>query len=124
MKWNGTVSHDCHTPIAARFATANAAHASSRPLGLRKAISSVADGVDRRVRPQLLPQPADADLDDVRARVEVVAPDLREETLPADDLARVEREVVQEAELPIGEVGRPVVETRAAARAAQRQPRH
>src|SRR5438876_10561412 len=109
MKWNGIVSHDSHLAIAARFASANPPHASTRPLGLRKAISRMAHGLDRRVRSKLLPQAADADLDDVRARVEVVAPDLCEQPLTAHDLAGMNGEVVEESELAVGEVGRPVV---------------
>src|SRR5947209_6209832 len=122
MKWNGIVSHDGHESIATRFATANAPHASSRRLGLCKAVPRVADGLDRRLRPQLLPQAADAHLDDVRARVEVVAPDLGEQPLPADDLAHVAREVVEESELAVGEVGRVLAERGAAAREVERQP--
>src|SRR6266542_1640227 len=103
MKWKGTVSHDLQTSIAPRFATANAPQASSRRLSLGKAVPRVTDGLDGRIRPELLPQAADADLDDVRARVELVAPDLGEQSLAAHDLAGMEREVVEEAELPIGE---------------------
>src|SRR5919197_5429610 len=116
MKWKGIVSHGSHSAIATRFATANAPHASSSPvsLSLGKAVPRVADGLDRRGRPELLAQAPHTDFDDVRARVEVVAPDLGEETLAAHDLARVEREVVQEPELAVGQVGRPVLERGAA----------
>src|ERR671937_1818232 len=124
MKWKGIVSHGSHSAIATRFATANAPHASSSPvtLSLGKAVPRVADGLDRRVRPELLAEAADAHLDDVRARVEVVAPDLGEEPLAAHDLARVEREVVEEPELAVGEVGRAVLQRRAAPREVECQP--
>src|SRR5438552_18673407 len=114
MKWNGTVSQLCHRAIATRFAAAKATHAISkrkaptrrrRPrgragfarasVGLRSSnpIPRVPDGLDR-LGAELLPQPPDADVDDVRAGVEVVAPDLREQALAAHDLAGVQHEVV------------------------------
>src|SRR5919204_6104250 len=102
MKWKGTVSHAFHTSIAPRFATAKMPHAISSLLGLGKPIPRMPDRLDWCVGPELLPQPADADLDDVRARVEVVAPDLGEQPLAAHDLARMAREMVQQAELPVG----------------------
>src|SRR5919197_1716532 len=122
MKWNGIVSQGSQRPIATRFATANAPHPSSSALGLRKAVPRVADGLDRRLRPELLAQPPDADLDDVRARIEVVAPHLGEQALAADDLARVEREVVEETELAVGEVGGPVLQMRTPPRQVEGQP--
>src|SRR5919197_2383632 len=122
MKWNGIVSQGSQRPIAMRFATANAPHPSSSALGLRKPVPRVADGLDRRLRPELLAQTADADLDDIRARVEVVAPDLGEQTLAAHDLARVEREVVEEPELAVRQIGRPLFERRAPPRQVEREP--
>src|SRR5207244_10401546 len=104
MKWKGIGSHGSQSAIATRFATAKMPHATSSRLGLGKAVPRMADGLDRRFRPELLAQAADADLDDVGARIEVVAPDLGEEALAAHDLARVEREVVEEPELAVGEV--------------------
>src|SRR5919201_2355062 len=124
MKWNGTVSQDCQMTMPTRFATANTPHASSSRLGLGKAVPRMADGLDRRLRAELLAQAADADLDDVRAGIEVVAPHLGEQALAADDLARMLQEVVQEAELPVGEVGRAVVERGPAPRQVERQPPH
>src|SRR5437588_4602545 len=121
MKWNGTVSHDCHTYMPTRFAAANTPHPISSRLSLGKAVPRLADGLDRGLWPQLLAQTTDADLDDVRARVEVVAPDLGEEALAAHDLARVEGEVVKEPELTVRQIGRPVLERRAPARQAERQ---
>src|SRR5919202_5276431 len=124
MKWNGTVSHDCQMTMPTRFATANAPQAiSSRvSLSVRKPVPRVADGLDRRLRPELLAQPADAHLDDVRARVEVVAPHLGEQALAADDLAWVEREVVEEAELAIRQISRAVLQVRPPPREVEGQP--
>src|SRR5919204_4376835 len=122
MKWNGTVSQDCQMTMPTRFAAANTPHASSSRLGLGKAVPRVADGLDRRRRAELLAQAAHADLDDVRARVEVVAPDLGEQALAAHDLAGVEREVVDEPELAVRQIGRPVLQRRAPPRQVQRQP--
>src|SRR5437764_14640619 len=114
MKWNGIVSQLSQWIIARRFATAKRPHPRSIALSRGKAVPRVADGLDRRVGAELLPQPANADLDDVRAGIEVVAPHLGEQALAADDLARVLQEVVQEAELAVGEVGRAVVDAGAA----------
>src|SRR5947208_4502998 len=108
MKWNGIVSQLGQSSIAPRFATANSPHAPSsrRYLG-SKPVPHVTDGLDRS-RPELLPQPADADIDDVRARVEVIAPDIGEQLLAADDLAAMAYEVVEQPELAVGQVGRRV----------------
>src|SRR2546422_10211284 len=66
-------------------------------------IPRVPDGLDR-LGAELLAQAADADVDDVRARVEVVAPDLGEQALAAHDLAGVQHQVLEEPELAVGEV--------------------
>src|SRR3989440_4490418 len=142
MKWNGTVSQLCHRAIAARFAMAKATHAISRrkaptrrrrstgragfaraSVGLRSSnpIPRVPHGLDR-LGAELLPQPADADVDDVRARVEVVAPDLGEQALATHDLAGVQNQVMEEPELAVGEVGDPVAEERLAPREVDTQP--
>src|SRR5438094_650651 len=109
MKWNGTVSHVSQTTIATRFATANANHASSTCLP-RKAVPDRAHGLDRRVRPELLAHAAHAHLDDVGARIELVSPDLGEQPLAADDLARAFGEKEQQPELPVRQVDRDVAE--------------
>src|SRR5947208_1087043 len=96
------VSQLSHSSIASRFATANAPHARSTRSGRGNTISDVTNGLDRG-RAELLPQPADADVDDVGARIEVVAPDSLEQLLPADDLVRVTGEMVQEPELAVGQ---------------------
>src|SRR5438105_2990702 len=114
MKWNGIVSQLGQSSIAPRFARANRPHAASRSLG-RKAIPHVTDGLDRS-RPELLPQPADADVDDVRARVEVIPPDIGEQLLAADSLAAMADEMVEEPELTVGEVGRRPAGANAASR--------
>ncbi len=54
---------------------------------------------------ELLAQAPDAEVDHVRARIEVVAPDLGEQTLAAQHFAGMENELVQEPELTVGEVG-------------------
>src|SRR2546423_4894457 len=122
MKWKGTVSHDCHTNMPTRFATANRPHPISSRLSLNKPVPRVADGLNRRFRAELLAQAADADLDDVRARVELVAPDLGQQALAAHDLPRVAREVVEEPELAVRQIGRPVLERRAPPRQVEGEP--
>src|SRR5207248_270898 len=74
MKWKGIVSSRGQSVIAAAFRNANAPHERSSSLG-RDAIADMADGLDG-VDAELLPEPAHADLDDVGAGVEVVAPDV------------------------------------------------
>src|SRR3982074_3238452 len=101
MKWNGTVSQFGQASIAARFATANAAHAASIGSGRCEAISRVANRLDRCVVSKLLPQAPHAYLDDVRPWVEVVSPDLREQALATDHLARMERELPQKSEFAV-----------------------
>src|SRR5690242_2653512 len=105
MKWNGIVSQCGVSSIAARFTAAKTAHASSTQLRRQKPISDIANGLDGRVRPQLLAQPPNADVDDVGARVEVVAPHAAQQLLAADHLARVLAELVQQAELALGQLG-------------------
>jgi hypothetical protein len=113
MKWNGIVSQLPHRDIATRFNAAKTTHAISRPKAptwwrrprgragfARASVSSRRNAIPRmpnglnRLGAELLPQPADADVDDVGPRVEVVAPDRREQALAAHDLAGVEDEVV------------------------------
>src|SRR4029450_3383041 len=86
MKWNGTVSHRSQRTIASRFATANATQPSSTALRLSQSVAGMANGFDRRPGPEFLAQPADADVDDIRAWIEVITPDLGEQPLAADDL--------------------------------------
>src|SRR2546423_2099859 len=91
--------------MATRFAAANAAQPSSSQLRRSQAIADVPHRLDLNARPELLPQPADADIDDVRARVEVVAPDVGEQALAADRVARVLHQLLQQSELAVGEGG-------------------
>src|SRR4051794_21700251 len=105
MKWNGIVSHACHHSIAATFAIEKATHAASTHLCRSQPVTRMTHGLDRGVRPQLLSEAADADVDDVGARVELIAPDLREQPLAAEDLARVARELEDQPELALREVG-------------------
>src|SRR6476469_3002108 len=79
-------------------------------------VSGIPHRLDGRIRAELLPQPAHADVDDVRARIEVVAPDFGEQPLPAHDLTDVDEQVMQEPELAVGEVRGPLADTRLAAR--------
>src|SRR5512133_3042978 len=115
MKWNGIVSQRSQRIIARRFASANANQASSTALRLGQSVTGMADGFDRRPGPELLAQAPDADVDDVGVRVEVIAPDLGEEALAADDLARALEQAVQDLELAVGELHEPVPELSLAA---------
>src|SRR5712691_10082069 len=104
MRWNGIVSQPGHTSMAATFAPANASQAASSRRSRRKPIPRIPHRLDRRVRSELPAQPPDADVDHVGAGVEVISPHLREQPLPAHDLAGMLRELVQEAELAVREV--------------------
>src|SRR2546423_708466 len=121
MKWKGMVSQLGHSSIAARFAPANANHASSTELRRSESITAMPHRLDGSVLAELLPEPPDADLDDVRTRIEVVAPDVREQPLPAHDLAFVAHQVVEEPELAVGERGDHVAELRLTARDVERE---
>src|SRR4051794_2876664 len=57
---------------------------------------------------ELAPQVRDEDLDRVRRRERVVAPDLLEEALAGDDDALVAHEVLEQLELALGQLDRPV----------------
>ena len=89
MKWNGIVSQPGASIMATRFATANAPHASSIGLRRSNAITRMANCLDRRLVAELLAQAANADVDHVRTGIEVIAPDLGEQPLAADHLARM-----------------------------------
>src|SRR5256714_9965836 len=99
MKWKGTVSQAPHRTIAAMFAPAKASHPRSTSLGRIEAVPGMPDRADRDVCAQLLPQAANADVDDVGAGVEVVAPDLVKQALAAQDLARIGGGLVKQLEL-------------------------
>src|SRR6516164_4437437 len=85
-------------------------------------VASAPDGGDP-VRPDLVTQVADVDLDDIGARVVVVSPDVAEQLLAAEHLARMPQEHLGQRELPRRQVDRvagrlglagPQVETEAA----------
>src|SRR5438105_2879642 len=120
MKWKGIVSHVSHLIIAPTFARANAPHARSIALSRRDAVTNIAHGLDGGDA-HLLAKAPDADVHDVRMRVEVIAPDLREQLLAADDLPGMADEVVQQAELAVGEICRRVTEPHATAREVELQ---
>src|SRR5438270_10789948 len=113
MKWNGIVSQLGQRSIAPRFAIAKAHQAASTALR-GKAIPGMAHGLDRNPGAELLPHPPDADVDDVGAGIEVIAPDLGEQALAADDDARLGGESVQDPELELGEMERDAVHARLA----------
>src|SRR6266511_424930 len=104
MRWNGIVSQPGQRTIAATLSPAKPSHAASTDLRRNQAIAGMANGFDRSVRTELLPQSADANVDDVGTGIEVVAPHLREQALAAQDLTGVPDELVQEPELTIGEI--------------------
>src|SRR5256714_7809700 len=121
MKWNGHAAHHPQRSIASRFAVGRASQPSSTALRLSQAVAGMADGLDRRRGPELLAQPTDADVDHVRARIEVITPDLGEEPLAADDFAGAFEQAVQELELAIGEIDQPIAELRLATRNVERE---
>src|SRR5437870_5000747 len=109
MKWKGTVSHSASSSIAARFANANRNHAASirvkRCLGHSRsdaidAIPLPADGLDE-VGAELGPEPAHVDVDDVRARVEVIAPHRGQQPLLRHRLARLVDQLLEQEELTL-----------------------
>src|SRR6266550_1508039 len=120
-KWNGIVSQPGQMPIATKFAIAKAAQATSGHLRRREAIARMANGFDRRVRTELLAQPPNTDVDDVRVRVEVVAPDLGKQTLAADHLALVLEQVMKDAKFAIGQLGGDRTKARLAPREVQHE---
>src|SRR5262249_60370254 len=91
--------------MIAAFAAANAPHATSSQW-LRShciAVADVANRLDDLVS-ELAAKPAHVDVDDVRARVEGVAPDGREELLTGADLTLFAHQVFEEQDLPGREV--------------------
>src|SRR2546423_3577318 len=82
-------------------------------------IADIANRLDERFRAELSAQPPDRDVQDVRARIEVVAPDVREELLAADHVAAPLDELVEQPELAVGEPDPRAVDTGLAPRAVQ-----
>src|SRR5258707_1263768 len=91
--------------MATTFTHTNTSHASSSFLSRVNPIPRMADRLDRRAVAQLAPQPSHADVDPVRARVEVVTPDGRQDALAGHDLAGVLDQMAEHAELPIRQLG-------------------
>src|SRR5438874_3434720 len=121
MKWKGIVSQRSQRIIASRFAIANANQPSSTAVRLRQAVAGMTDGLDRRIGPELLAEAADADVDDVRVGIEVIAPDLGKQPLATDHLAGAFEQAVKDLELAVGEIDHLVAELRLAARHIERE---
>src|SRR5215212_1070398 len=121
MKWNGIVSHRSQPTIASRFAIANATQASSTALCRSEPIPGMANRFDRRVWTELLAEPANADVDDIRVRIEVIAPDLGEQSLAADHLAGAFEQAVKEPELAVREIDHSLPELRLASGEVERE---
>src|SRR5215218_7953137 len=111
MKWKGTVSHCGTNTMATRLATAKTAQATSSQPEVSSwcprswdddAIPLTSHGSDGGGA-ELGPEPAHVDVHDVGARVEVVAPDRRQEPLLGHDLVWTLHELAEEQELPLGE---------------------
>src|SRR5581483_3201115 len=110
MKWNGTVSHSGSRYIAARFATPNAAHATStqyrrhghRTRSRSEPVPNSAFGHDH-VRPELGAKSPHVHVHDVRAGVEVIPPHRGQEPFLGDGRARVAQVLLEQEELPLGE---------------------
>jgi hypothetical protein len=81
----------------------------------------MANRLDRRLFPKLHAQAPNADLDHVGAGIEVVAPDLCEEALAADDRPCVLDEMVKDPELSIREVGHELADPRLAPGEVERE---
>src|SRR5699024_7006795 len=69
----------------------------------RQAVSHASYRLDG-LRADLLAEVADVDVDDVRSGIEVVAPDVAEQLLPAQHVSGVAQEGLEEHELPSAEV--------------------
>src|SRR5258708_5588393 len=121
MKWNGIVSHVSHFTMATTFTTANANQASSTLL-FRKAVPDRAHGFDLRVCSELLAKAPHADLDDVRARIEVVTPDLGEQPFAAHDLPGSLGEEEEQAKLLLCQVDREIAEPNLVPREVEDEP--
>src|SRR5579862_1874179 len=121
-KWNGIVSHDGHAIIAATLTPAKANQPTSTLRLRSQAIPDMANSLDWRHWPELLAKPPDADLDDVRSRVEAIAPDLREQSLPARHFSLALRQVLEQPELAIGKVADDIVQPRLPSRDVEHEP--
>src|SRR5215210_1447821 len=109
--------------MTARLTAAKAPQARSghERRSLRDAVAGMANRFDDVVT-QLGPEAADAHVDDVRARVEAVAPHLVEEAGAAADLARVREQVLEDEELARRQRDRAVAEIRRPAMRVEGEP--
>src|SRR5689334_4267876 len=102
MKWNGTVSLPGTSHINAASSTAAAAQPPIRSrLVVGDAIADIAYRLDPVGPVQLGAEPANADVHDVGARVEVDAPDVVEQLAAAAHLAVAADQVLEQQELPV-----------------------
>src|SRR6185312_5091094 len=96
MKWNGTVSNSGSTRIARRFAPANATQSdSSQYLRANEAITDISNRLDVGAD-ELVPEPTDADIDDIGCGIERITPNAAEELVAPTDLALPAHEVFKE----------------------------
>src|SRR5437667_12480397 len=78
---------------------------SRRPKPLARSSKDIADTTHRLQQLSLewtidlVPEPADQDVDDVRLRIEVVIPDVRQNHRLRDDLSRVAHQVLEKGRL-------------------------
>src|ERR1700730_15099078 len=93
MKWKGTVSHSPKTIMATRFRAVKTPQAASSQAPEGSSRRSSSSGIDAislapnggdRLRAELRPQAAYIHVDDVRARIEVVAPHGRQQAFLRD----------------------------------------
>src|SRR6476620_4348246 len=111
MKWKGTVSHEGIRSIAARLASENSTQATSihrsrfghsSASGRIEPVSHPADRGDR-VGTELRPEAANVNVDHVRPRVEVIAPDRGQQPFLRYRASCVPHELLQEQEFPVRE---------------------
>src|SRR6185295_16274053 len=105
IQWNGTVCHCGKTSIPTAQATQKAPHASSPRRSGVNDIAQVAHRADD-AGTELVAQAVDADVDDVRMRVEVHLPDVGEQLLARARPAGAGHQVPQHAELALGQLDR------------------
>src|SRR5437763_14996119 len=98
------VSQRGQAAMAKRFSSAKATQARSTTLS-RDAIARMTYGLDRGLPPELAPDPPDAYVDDIRAWIEVAAPNRREDALASHHLPGMRQEEMEKPEFPVGELG-------------------
>ena len=97
-KWEVTLRRDDGGEHEVELSPASSSCCGSTTTERREPVPHAAHGLEA-LGPELAAQVADVDVDDVGAGVEVVAPDVREQLLAAEDLARVAQERLQQREL-------------------------